>query len=169
MTKLNVSPNEVDCFYDKELADSEAKELSNPNSRHRTILKILKIVGLKPASTDIKIGCSIGSLSRATINYLSAGFFAGAEISSQPIELVKKKYSTQGKADFVVTYMANFSYAKRFDFIVFPDVLECIPVVLHSLIFNTVNGFVDDNSVILINKPEPLALDWMRGNRIDLQ
>ena len=117
MTKLSVSPDEVAGFYDKEWAEYEAKGLSKPNSRHRTILKNLKKAGLKPASTVLEIGCGIGSLSGLIINYLSNGFFAGADISPQTIEFLKKKYSSPGKTDFVVTDMTNFSYAKKFDFI----------------------------------------------------
>jgi 2-polyprenyl-3-methyl-5-hydroxy-6-metoxy-1,4-benzoquinol methylase len=168
MTKLNVSPDEVAGFYDKEWADYEAKGLSKPNSRHRTILKNLKKAGLKPTSTVLEIGCGIGSLSGLIVNYLSSGFFAGADISPQTIAFLKKKYNSPGKTDFVVTDMTNFSYNKKFDFIVFPDVLEHIPVEVHSLIFNTLKGLVHDNSVILINNPEPLALEWVRENRKDL-
>ncbi|MFM2306079.1 MAG: hypothetical protein RLZZ367_748 [Bacteroidota bacterium] len=168
MTKLNVSPDEVAGFYDKEWADYEAKGLSKPNSRHRTILKNLKKAGLKPDSIVLEIGCGIGSLSGLIINYLSGGFFAGADISPQTIAFLKKKYNSPGKTDFVVTDMTNFSYNRKFDFIVFPDVLEHIPVEVHPLIFNTLKGLVHDNSVILINNPEPLALEWVRENRKDL-
>lgn len=168
MTKLNVSSNDVAGFYDKEWADYEAKGLSKPNSRHRTILKNLKRAGLKPGSSVLEIGCGIGSLSGLIISYLSGGFFVGADISPQTISFLKSKYSNRSVTDFVVTDMTDFSYNKKFDFIVFPDVLEHIPVETHTKIFSTLKGLVHDNTVILINNPDPFALEWVRENRKDL-
>lgn len=155
-------------YYDKLWDEYEQTKLSKPNSRHRTIFKNLKKAGLKNTSSVLEIGCGIGSLSGLIINYLTDGFFTGADISSQTIAFLRKKYTDRNRTDFVVTDMTDFSYNKKFDFIIFPDVLEHIPVSTHPKIFSTLKRLVHDNSVILINNPEPLALEWVHKNRPDL-
>ena len=116
----------------------------------------------------LEIGCGIGSLSGLIIGYITEGFFTGADISPQTIAFLKKKYSDKSKTDFVVTDMTDFTYNKKFDFIIFPDVLEHIPVSAHTKIFSTLKSLVHEDSVILINNPEPLALEWVHENRKDL-
>jgi len=159
---------QVSEYYDKLWDEYEQTKLSKPNSRHRTILKNLKKAGLKPNSSVLEIGCGIGSLSGLIISYITDGFFTGADISPQTIAFLKKKYSDRTKTDFVVTDMTDFTYNKKFDFIIFPDVLEHIPVETHTKIFSTLKNLVHDNSVILINNPEPLALEWVHEHRKDL-
>lgn len=161
---MHEKSKEVSEYYDKLWDEYEATKLSKPNSRHRTIFKNLKKAGLKPNSTVLEIGCGIGSLSGLIINYLSSGFFTGADISPQTIAFLKKKYGSN-KTDFVVTDMTDFSYAKKFDFIIFPDVLEHIPVETHPKIFATLKSLVHHNSTILINNPAPLALEWVHKNK----
>ncbi|MFN8299352.1 MAG: class I SAM-dependent methyltransferase [Chitinophagales bacterium] len=165
---MSEQSKQVGEYYDKLWDEYEQTKLSKPNSRHRTIFKNLKKAGLKNTSTVLEIGCGIGSLSGLIINYLTDGFFTGADISSQTIAFLRKKYSDRNRTDFVVTDMTDFSYNKKFDFIIFPDVLEHIPVSTHPKIFSTLKGLVHENSVILINNPEPLALEWVHQNRPDL-
>lgn len=165
---MSADKNEVAGYYDKFWDEFEQTNLSKPNSRHRNILKNLKRAGLQPGSTVLEIGCGIGSLSRLIIAYITDGFFVGADISPQTIEFLKKKFANRSKSDFVVTDMTDFSYNKKFDFVVFPDVLEHIPVEQHAKIFNTLKNLVHENSVVLINNPEPFALEWVREHRKDL-
>ena len=162
---MSASKEQVADFYDKMWDDFEKKNWSKPNSRHRTIFKNLKKAGMQTNATVLEIGCGIGSLSRLIIAYLRDGFFTGADISPQTIEFLKRKFAGNNKADFVVTDMADFKYPKKFDFVVFPDVLEHIPAEAHDVIFKTLKNLVHENSVILINNPEPLALEWVHKNK----
>lgn len=162
---MTTTNKDVADFYDKEWAEYEAKGLSKPNSRHRTILKNLKRAGLKKSSSVLEVGCGVGSLSGLIIKYVTSGTFTGADISPKTIELLRRKYKEFKHADFVVTDMSNFSYPKKFDFIVFPDVLEHIPVDAHDNIFKTLTQITHENSVILINNPEPFALEWITQNK----
>jgi trans-aconitate 2-methyltransferase len=165
---MDADKEKVAKYYDKFWEEHELKNISKPNSRHRTIFKNLKKEGLKPSSSVLEIGCGIGSLSRMLIKYLSEGFFAGTDIAPQTIELLKKAYPDRSKCDFVSTDMLNFSYPKKFDFIVFPDVLEHIPVEAHPNIFQSLIGLMHDNTVILINNPYPLSQEHVIEHRKDL-
>jgi trans-aconitate 2-methyltransferase len=158
----------VASYYDKFWEDHELKNISKPNSRHRTIFKNLKKEGLKPSSSVLEIGCGIGSLSRMLIKYLSAGFFAGTDIAPQTIKLLKKVYPDRGKCDFVLTDMSDFAYPRKFDFIVFPDVLEHIPLEAHPNIFSSLKNLMHGDTIILINNPYPLSQEHVIEHRKEL-
>lgn len=134
------------------------------NIRHRTILKNLKHAGLKTNSNVLEIGCGIGTVSNLILKYITEGSFVGLDISPESINMAKNFNSFHKKAEFLVNDMSNFTHKTKFDFIVFPDVLEHIPVEQHANIFETVSKLSSDKAVILINIPEPNYLNWVRQN-----
>lgn len=165
---MSTEKEKVADYYDKFWDEHEQKKISKPNSRHRTILKNLKKEGLKSTSSVLEIGCGIGSLSRLLIKYLTGGFFAGTDIAPQTIELLKKVYPDRTKCDFVLTDMSDFSYPKKFDFVVFPDVLEHIPIEAHANIFKSLKNLIHDNTIILINNPYPISQEHVIEHRKEL-
>lgn len=134
------------------------------NIRHRTILKNLKNAGLKPNSNVLEIGCGIGTVSHLILKYITEGSFVGLDISSESIEMAKKRNSFHKKAEFLVNDMSNFTHKTKFDFVVFPDVLEHIPVEQHANIFKTIGELTTPNATVIINIPEPNYLNWVRAN-----
>jgi trans-aconitate 2-methyltransferase len=132
------------------------------NIRHRTIFKNLKAAGLRPDSNVLEIGCGIGTVSNLILKYITNGSFVGLDISSESIEMAKRRNSFHKKAEFLVNDMSNFTHATKFDFVVFPDVLEHIPVEQHANIFKTIAGLTSPDAVVLINIPEPNYLNWVR-------
>ncbi|MBL7922472.1 MAG: class I SAM-dependent methyltransferase [Bacteroidia bacterium] len=134
------------------------------NIRHRTILKNLKNAGLKTNSNVLEIGCGIGTVSNLILKYIAEGSFVGLDISPESINMAKNFNAFHKKAEFLVNDMSNFTHNTKFDFIVFPDVLEHIPVEQHANIFETVSKLSSDKAVILINIPEPNYLNWVRQN-----
>jgi cyclopropane fatty-acyl-phospholipid synthase-like methyltransferase len=135
--------------------------------RHRFILKRLKKFGLKSTSKVLEIGSGIGTLSVLIVNEVNKGYFLGCDISEVSINVcnaeLKRSYT-----DFLVTDMSDFKSEIKFDFIVLPDVLEHIPVNEHALIFENVSKCVHEDSIVVINIPEPKYLNWVRNNRPDL-
>ena len=152
---------EVKDYYD---TFKEHQKQLGINIRHRTIFKNLKLVGLKQDSNVLEIGCGIGTVSNLILKYITQGSFVGLDISSQSIEMAKKRNSFHKKAEFLVSDMSNFTHQTKFDFVVFPDVLEHIPVEQHANIFKTIAELTTPNAVVLINIPEPYTLDWSRRN-----
>lgn len=61
--------------------------------------------------------------------------------------------------------MSEFKSDIKFDFIVFPDLLEHIPVEQHSKLFNNVANSCTNNAKVLINIPEPNSLNCTRVNQ----
>lgn len=134
------------------------------NIRHRTILKNLKSAGLKPDSNVLEIGCGIGTVSHLILKHITQGNFVGLDISSESIKMAQQFNSFHKRAEFFVDDMSNFTHKTKFDFVVFPDVLEHIPVEQHANIFKTIGELTTPNAVVLINIPEPNYLNWVRAN-----
>ena len=155
-------------YYDDLWAKLEKESLTGINSRHRMILNKLKKAGLKGNSTLLEIGCGIGILSSFIAKNISTGKITAVDISPSSVEFARKKYSSVKNLEFLVSDMTNFSYNGKFDFILFPDVLEHIPTEAHDNIFKTIKNFVHDDSKVLINLPNPRAAKWFNKNHPEL-
>ena len=134
------------------------------NIRHRTILKNLKNAGLKSNSNVLEIGCGIGTVSHLILKQIPEGSFVGLDISSESIKMAQQFNAFHKKAEFMVNDMSNFTHKTKFDFVVFPDVLEHIPVEQHANIFKTISELTTPNATVIINIPEPNYLNWVRAN-----
>lgn len=152
---------EVKKFYD-DFVTKQAK--IGVSVRHRIIHKNLKNIGLTSSSNVLEIGCGIGTVSSLIIKSIHQGKFVGCDISEESIEMARLR-NPQSNAQFLVDDMSNFTSDILFDFIVFPDVLEHIPVDQHARLFENVSKVCKPNAKVLINIPEPNSLNWTRANR----
>lgn len=153
------SKEDVEKFYN---TFKEHQKKLGINIRHRTIFKNLKRLGLSPGSNVLEIGCGIGTVSSLILKHVTEGKFVGVDISNESIEMARQFNKASKNAEFIVNDMSSFSHKTTFDFIVFPDVLEHIPVEQHSAIFKTVSGVSSKDAIVLINIPEPNCLNWLR-------
>lgn len=151
---------EVENYYNQYVDHQKKIGVSN---RHRIIFKSLKKLGLRTDSNVLEVGCGIGTVSSLIIKYITKGNFVGVDISSESIAFARN-FNPQSNASFIVSDMSDFTSDKKFDFIVFPDVLEHIPVEQHPYLFRCVAKVCSDNAIVLINIPEPNALNWIRVN-----
>lgn len=134
------------------------------NIRHRTIFKNLKDAGLKTDSRVLEIGCGIGTVSSLILGHITSGKFTGVDISKESIEHARHFNSQHKNAEFIVSDMSDFNRTDRYDYVVLPDVLEHIPVDNHKALFATLAAHSTEDTIILINIPEPFTLDWTRRN-----
>lgn len=155
---------EVKKFYDEFVKNQKKIGVS---VRHRIIHKNLKAIGLSSNSNVLEVGCGIGTVSSLIIKSIPNGKFVGCDISEESIE-VAKELNPQSNATFLVEDMSNFTSDIQFDFIVFPDVLEHIPVEQHARLFENVSKVCKPNAKVLINIPEPHSVQWMRENKPEL-
>ncbi len=149
---------EVEDFYDSYVANQKNIGVS---IRHRQIFKNLKSIGLKNNSNVLEIGCGIGTVSSLIVSAIPNGYFLGCDISPKSIELAGK-FNPQKNAKFLVTDMSDFQSDQKFDFVVFPDVLEHIPAEQHSNLFKNIAAACKPKAKVLINIPEPNSLNWTR-------
>ncbi len=155
----NASKEQVEEFYN---SYTVKQKKIGVNIRHRTILKNLLAIGLKPDSKVLEIGCGIGTASSLIIKQIPNGSFTGVDISDESIAIAKKKYAGKSNVEFLVSDMSNFTHKQKFDFVVLPDVLEHIPVEQHNNLFKVISEVTTQNAILLINIPEPNCLNWVR-------
>lgn len=158
---MTTTKEQVKEYYD---TFKEHQKKLGINIRHRTILKNLKNAGLKSNSNVLEIGCGIGTVSHLILKQIPEGSFVGLDISSESIKMAQQFNAFHKKAEFMVNDMSNFTHKTKFDFVVFPDVLEHIPVEQHANIFKTISELTTPNATVVINIPEPNYLNWVRAN-----
>lgn len=161
---METTYKDVANYYDGLWAKLEKESLSGINSRHRVILNKLKKAGLKSNSTILEIGCGIGTLTNYLSKQIPNGKIVGVDISPESVEFARKKYASNKNTSFMVSDMTNFNYEGKFDIVLFPDVLEHIPVEGHQNIFKTISGLVHNQSMVAINLPHPYCLRWFKKN-----
>jgi trans-aconitate 2-methyltransferase len=159
---------DVSNYYNEEWASLENKKLTGINSRHRNIMKFLKKYGLKKDSQVLEIGCGIGTLSSFISSKLKNGSITGVDISDETINQNRVRYKHLKNLDFIVSDMTNFSINKKYDIIIFPDVLEHIPIEAHENIFKTTSSLIKQNGLVFINIPNPRALEYLHIHNKEL-
>lgn len=149
-------------FYDQ---FSEKQEKTGIDSRHLSILDKVVAAGLKPHHRVLEVGCGLGTVSHLLANQVKSGEVLAVDISPESIEKAKKTWSDQPNLKFEVSDMSDFNKIDQtFDFFVFPDILEHIPVDQHERLFQTIQQHAHQDSVIFIHIPSPRYLQWMIEN-----
>ncbi|MBN3521881.1 class I SAM-dependent methyltransferase [Algoriphagus lutimaris] len=149
-------------YYDQ---FSEKQEKTGINSRHLSILDKVMAAGLKEHHRVLEVGCGIGTVSSLIAGQVKKGEVLAVDISPESIDKAKVIWKDFDNLKFEVSDMSDFHKAKQtFDFFVFPDVLEHIPVDQHQRLFQTIQEHSHQDSVIFIHIPAPRYLQWMIQN-----
>ena len=155
--------DKVVSFYDQ---FSEKQQKTGINSRHLSILDKVMQAGLKPHHRILEVGCGIGTVSHLLASQVPQGKVLAVDISPESIEKGKQLWKKQGNLQFEVSDMSDFSKpGETFDFFVFPDVLEHIPVAQHARLFENIQRHAHADSVVVIHIPAPRYLEWMIANQ----
>lgn len=150
-------------FYDQ---FAEKQEKTGINSRHLSILDKAKLAGLKSNHRILEVGCGIGTVSHLLATQVPQGKVLALDISPESIEKARVLWKKQGNLRFDVSDMSDFNLpGETFDFFVFPDVLEHIPVAQHARLFENIQRHAHADSVVLIHIPAPRYLEWMIANQ----
>lgn len=159
---MEVNKENVVSFYDQ-FAEKQAK--TGINSRHLSILNIVMEAGLAPTHAVLEVGCGIGTVSHLLANQVKKGEVLAVDISPESISKAKEIWKGQKNLKFEVSDMSDFNKSgKTFDFFVFPDVLEHIPVDQHHRLFQNIQKHSHSDSVVIIHIPAPRYLSWMIEN-----
>ena len=154
--------DKVVSFYDQ---FAEKQQKTGINSRHLSILDKVKIAGLQSHHQILEVGCGIGTVSHLLATQVPQGKVVAVDISPESIEKAKHLWKAQKNLEFEVSDMSDFDKgAEKFDFFVFPDVLEHIPVDQHFRLFQNIQKHAHSDSVIFIHIPAPRYLQWMIEN-----
>lgn len=151
--------DKVVSFYDQYVSKQEKIGI---NSRHYHILEKLLASGLSAHHRVLEIGCGIGTVSHLIAKKVKNGKVLAVDISPESIQKARSLWKDQKNLDFEVSDMNNFHKPGQvFDYIVFPDVLEHIPIDQHFSIFETVKRHSHSETSIFIHIPSPRFLEWM--------
>jgi cyclopropane fatty-acyl-phospholipid synthase-like methyltransferase len=151
--------DKVVSFYDQ-FADKQEK--TGINSRHLSILDKVMAAGLRPDHYVLEVGCGIGTVSSLLARQVPKGKVLAVDISPESISKAKKIWKNQENLSFEVSDMSDFDKGdQQFDFFVFPDVLEHIPVDQHQALFQKIQKHAHQDSVVFVHIPAPRYLQWM--------
>ncbi|MCS5490336.1 class I SAM-dependent methyltransferase [Algoriphagus limi] len=154
--------NKVVSFYDQ---FAEKQEKTGINSRHLSILDKVVAAGLQAHHRVLEIGCGIGTVSSLLAKQVSKGEVLAVDISPESISKAQILWKDQTNLKFEVSDMSDFDKGDQtFDFFVFPDVLEHIPVDQHQALFQKIKKHSHSDSVVFIHIPAPRYLKWMIEN-----
>jgi len=157
-----VEKDKIVNYYDGFVTEQERRGV---NSRHLHIIDKLKAAGLQSRHRVLEVGCGIGTVSHLIAKKVSKGSVLAVDISPESIGKARTLWSDHQNLTFEVSDMKGFQKSGlKFDFIVFPDVLEHIPVEDHFELFKTVRAHAAKGAVIFINIPAPRFLEWMIKN-----
>lgn len=149
-------------YYDQ---FSEKQEKTGINSRHLSILDKVMSAGLKAHHRVLEVGCGIGTVSSLIAGQVKKGEVLAVDISPESIDKAKVIWKGFDNLKFEVSDMSDFHKANQtFDFFIFPDVLEHIPVDQHQRLFQNIQEHSHQDSVIFIHIPAPRYLQWMIQN-----
>lgn len=160
---MEESKDQIVSFYDK-FADKQAK--TGINSRHLSILDKVMGAGLNANHSILEVGCGIGTVSHLLATQVQTGEVLAVDISPESIAKARVLWKSQSNLKFEVSDMSDFDKkGQKFDFFVFPDVLEHIPVDQHQQLFRNIEKHAHRDSVIFIHIPAPRYLKWMIENQ----
>lgn len=152
---------QVSEFYD-EFADHQAN--LGVNKRHHSIMRFLKAHGLKQDSAVLEIGAGIGTLTQLVAAHLVEGSITMNDISHRSVEFAKKALSSFSNIQYLAGDILEHDIKDRFDAVIFPDVLEHIPLENHAEIFRRCDLMLNDTGSIYIHIPSPFYIDWLKVN-----
>ncbi len=135
------------------------------NARHLSIQRWLEQSGLQKNHDILEIGCGIGTQTELLSNYLNASAkITAVDISPKSIEVAKKRLPNRTDIKWVAEDFIVWPHNDLYDVVLLPDVIEHIPVDLHSELFRKISTNIKDNGFVLIHIPNPLYLEWCRVN-----
>lgn len=139
-------------FYDNFIA---YQIKSGINDRIYNLYKRLCKIGLSNDADILEIGCGIGSLTYLISRKIGQGRIVAVDISPKSIEYAKTHLARPNLFFYSAGILEFEPDIKHFDKILLFDVIEHIPEKDHENLFNKIHNWMHDNSLLLINLPNP--------------
>jgi len=133
---------------------------SGTNDRIFNMYKRMKKYGLNKHSNVLELGCGIGILTSLLSRTVTKGTIESVDISNKSIEFAKKRINKKNislTAHDVVDYTPILN---NIDIITLFDVIEHIPKERHFELFKNISTYINDDTVLLINIPNPDYIEY---------
>lgn len=138
-------------FYDNYI---DYQVQSGINDRILGLYKRTKKIGIT-GKKILEIGCGIGALTFLLSKKIGKGKIEAFDPSEKSIAFAQQQISHPNivfNSSDVLNFSAQFS---PYDLILLFDVLEHIPVNDHYKVFSRIKTWMNDNSILMINLPNP--------------
>ncbi len=142
-------------FYDN-FIDRQVE--SGINDRIYGLYRRCCTTGLKAGDNVLEIGCGIGTLTYLLLRKIQSGKLEAVDISPRSVDFARKHLRSPNLMISAADILAYSPTTKVFDRILLFDVLEHIPLEHHQLVFDRISGWMDNQSLLLINIPNPLYI-----------
>jgi trans-aconitate 2-methyltransferase len=134
------------------------------NDRIYNLYKRLCKLGISSGTNILEIGCGIGALTYLLSRKIKKGKIEAIDISPKSIEYARANLN-QPNLLFSLAGILEYEPASlNFDIILLFDVLEHIPENEHFLVFSRISKWMNHNSLLLINLPNPHYILFERKN-----
>jgi trans-aconitate 2-methyltransferase len=134
------------------------------NDRIYKLYRKLCKTGISSNSKILEIGCGIGTMTYLLSRKIKKGKIESIDISPKSIEYAKTNL-IQTNIHFTTADILDYEPSVlHFDIILLFDVLEHIPGEKHTTVFKRIGKWMDNNSILLINIPNPGHILFDRKN-----
>ncbi len=164
MSESHYDTNKVSEYYD---TFSKYQSSSGINDRHAKIFHWLKGFGLKKDDYILEIGCGVGQLTQLMAEYCRDGHITAVDISPENIRLAAERLTSFKHVELLVDDMMDAKLRKAYDWVVFPDVLEHIPIDKHPTVLTTISAAMKPGGKVFIHIPHPKYQDYIREHEPD--
>ena len=148
-------------FYDEFISYQAA---SGINDRIFGLYKKLCSTGISAKTRILEIGCGIGTLTFLLSKKITKGKIEAVDISPKSIEFAKSQLKKEN-IQFTAADILDFEPKNLvFDKILLFDVLEHIPEENYEKVFAKIAHWMNSNSLLLINLPNPNYTVFDREN-----
>lgn len=152
--------SEISDFYD-DYTKRQVK--TGANERLISLYQRAKKAGLNKNSNVLELGCGVGIFTQLLAKTVTKGYIEAMDFSPKSVEIATKfqKKNITFEVGNAVEYQPKH---KRFDFITLMDVIEHIPLGQHPDLFKNLAKISDENTLILINIPNPRFIEYLHAN-----
>jgi 2-polyprenyl-3-methyl-5-hydroxy-6-metoxy-1,4-benzoquinol methylase len=137
---------------------------SGINDRIYGLYKRICNLGISTNANILEIGCGIGTLTYLLSQKIKKGKIEAMDISPKSIEFAKKNLQIEN-ISFKTSDILEFDPENLiFDIVLLFDVLEHVPEEVHATVFRKIEKWMDRDSLLLINLPNPEYILFHRNN-----
>ena len=152
-----MSENKIAEFYDNFVENQKSTGI---NDRIYLLYKRMLKYGLNKNSNVLELGCGIGAFTHLLLKTVKKGNIEAVDLSPQSIDLAKRRIKNKRVSFFsddITTYKPKL---KKIDIITLFDIIEHVPKEKHIDLFQNIGNYINDNTLILINIPNPKYIEY---------
>lgn len=151
--------HQTSTFYDNWVSRQIAVGI---NERHLAITdRIKKLCKCHSVKKILEIGCGIGTVTYLLHQLFPHAYILAIDSSRESIAWAQHHFISQKNIAFDCRDILTFESHESFDLIVFPDVLEHIPLQNHTELFRKIDKYLEKNGKIVIHIPAPNYLAYL--------